>query len=142
MSLSEHDKALMREQSAALARSLGLPGTDRATGQPIRYTVTVRTSRRTNEPRKTSDRPPTRFERQLLTALATDPGRIWRPKVLIETHPELIRGRTQAGLHMSAHSLWGKGLIRRRKTGERVGYIISPAGQAALAEYDKRAVRE
>ena len=140
MSLSEHDKALMREQSAALAAALGLPGAAQQRRGP--YTVTVRTSRRTNEPRKTSDRPPTRFERQLLTALATDAGRIWRPKVLIETHPELIRGRTQAGLHMSAHSLWGKGLIRRRKTGERVGYIISPAGQAALAEYDKRAVRE
>jgi|SRR6516164_10623156 hypothetical protein len=140
MSLSEHDKALMREQSAALAAALGLPGAAQQRRGP--YTVTVRTSRRTSEPRKTSDRPPTRFERQLLTALATDPGRIWRPKVLIETHPELIRGRTQAGLHMSAHSLWGKGLIRRRKTGERVGYIISPAGQAALAEYDKRAVRE
>ena len=140
MSLSEHDKALMREHSAALAAALGLPGAAQQRRGP--YTVTVRTSRRTNEPRKTSDRPPTRFERQLLTALATDPGRIWRPKVLIETHPELIRGRTQAGLHMSAHSLWGKGLIRRRKTGERVGYIISPAGQAALAEYDKRAVRE
>jgi hypothetical protein len=135
MALTEEQRAQLREQSAALAAALGLPGAAQQRRGP--YTVTVRTSRRTNEPRKTSDRPPTRFERQLLTALATDPGRIWRPKVLIETHPELIRGRTQAGLHMSAHSLWGKGLIRRRKTGERVGYQVADAGLQVLAAYDQ-----
>ena len=132
MSLSEHDKALMREQSAALARSLGLPGTDRATGQPIRYTVTVRTSRRTNEPRKTSDRPPTRFERQLLTALATDPGRTWQPRELIRAFPDTLGQRSQPSIHMSAHSAWGKGLVRRRKRLERVGYMLTEAGLAAV----------
>jgi hypothetical protein len=130
MSLSEQDKALMREQSAALAAALGLTGAAQQRRGP--YTVTVRTSRRTNEPRKTSDRPPTRFERQLLTALATDPGRIWQPRELIRAFPDTLGQRSQPSIHMSAHSAWGKGLLRRRKRLNRVGYQITEEGLQVL----------
>jgi hypothetical protein len=137
MSLSERDKALIRAQSAALAQALGLPGADGKAGRRS-YTVTVNPSRRTNQPRKTSNRPPTKFERQLLEALATDPGRIWQPRELIRLFPETFGSRSQPSIHMSGHSAWGKGLLVRRKRLERVGYQISELGLQVLAEHSQK----
>ena len=120
----------IREQSAELAAMLDSQEPARRRGP---YTVTIRQGRRSFEPRKTSDRPPTKLARELLAALATDPGRAFQPRELIRAFPGTLGQRSQPGIHMSAHSLWGKGLLRRHKRLDRVAYRISPAGLAAVA---------
>jgi hypothetical protein len=106
---------LAREQGAALAAMLGQSAGQGGTGA------------------KGGTRPPTRAERELLTALAADPGKTWRPSLLIRDQPAVFGHRQPAGLHQTAHSLVRKGLARRRKTSQRVGYQATAAGLAALA---------
>jgi len=140
-----HDQELARAQSAELAAALGQPGNPGPRGDS--YRVTTR-QRRGSEPADipgelvTNARPPTRNELTLLAALAVNPRQIWRPGLLIDMHPEVFgEGKHASGLHRTAHSAQRKGLVRRRKTNSRVGWQICPAGLAALAEHDEKALQ-
>ena len=143
--MTAHDTELARTQSAELAAALGQPGNPGPRGDS--YRVTTR-QRRGSEPADipgelvTNARPPTRNELTLLAALAVNPRQIWRPGLLIDMHPEVFgEGKHASGLHRTAHSAQRKGLVRRRKTNDRVGYQLTPKGLQVLEEHDERALR-
>jgi hypothetical protein len=46
-------------------------------------------------------------------------------------HPALA-GKHTNGLHMTAHHLMARGLVKRRKLADRVAYELTDAGRAAL----------
>jgi hypothetical protein len=114
MTTTQDRDAAVREQSAALAAMLGqAPGSR----EPV------------------NGRPPTANERAFLAALAA-PGATmadgrWRARDLIAASPALA-GKHTNGLHITAHSLMRKGLVRRRKAQDRVSYQLTDAGRAAI----------
>lgn len=105
------DTEAVRDQSAALAAALGQDA-GRGPGRPL-----------------------TARGRRLLTALARDPSRTWRPIDLIEAYPAEFgnRGNPASCIHRTAVTLADRGLIRRRKRLDRRGYQVTEAGLEALS---------
>jgi hypothetical protein len=82
-------------------------------------------------------RRPTANELMFLRGLAQRPasaadGR-WLPREMLARLPG-FEGKNANGLHITAHSLMSKGLVRRRRYKDRIAYQILPAGLAAIGE--------
>ena len=103
------DTEAVRAQSAALAAALGQ---DTGPGRPL-----------------------TANGHRLLTALARDPSRTWRPIDLIGKYPGEFgnRDNPESCIHRTAVTLANRGLVRRRKRLDRRGYQVTEAGLAALS---------
>jgi hypothetical protein len=43
-------------------------------------------------------------------------------------------GKSLQGLHITAHSLMSKGLVRRRRYKDRIAWQLTEAGRAAIGE--------